>query len=176
MSMMETSEARQQIERWIEKPTAARPHHPRRAGGQPAPAGQAGRAPKRTPTGCAKKSRRCAASSARCSRTWRRCRAVRIPEIRAGERGGGTGPGRSSMSQMVQPINEMVAKLHVTQAPSLEAAADRDETPPVRGPRPDRRQASAKMLESSPAMTGVFAAQYDTLFRRPWPVCRGRRS
>jgi hypothetical protein len=26
------------------------------------------------------------------------------------------------------------------------------------------------MLESSPVMTGIFAAQYDTLFRRPWPV------
>jgi hypothetical protein len=26
------------------------------------------------------------------------------------------------MSQMVQPINEMVAKLHVTQAPTLESA------------------------------------------------------
>ena len=71
--MMETSKLGNRSSAGSREPTAARPHHPRRAGRQPAPAGQA-RAPRRIPTGCAKKSRRCAASSARCSRTWRRCR------------------------------------------------------------------------------------------------------
>ncbi len=90
-------------------------------------------------------------------------------------RGGGAGPGRSSYEP--DGATDQRDGGQAARDPGAEPggcpALIESGTPPVPGLAPGpaaSRGAAVKMLKSSPVMNGVFAAQYDALFRRPWPV------
>jgi chromosome segregation ATPase len=123
MSMMETSQARQQIERWIEESQLLL--------GRTIPGMLEDNQRLRDKlTGAEEDSDRLreevASLRRECGALQSDLEALRgqYEYLKAEQASVAEALGRAvhHMSQMVQPINEMVAKLHVTQAPSLEAA------------------------------------------------------